>query len=321
VINLKSKSGLAMAENNNLTQRNLQGKKRLIIALVIILTILVVEFIGGFLSNSLSLMGDAAHMLVDALALGLSLFAINVAAKPATAEKTYGFHRAEIIVALVNGIILILISLFIFYQAYNRFMNPPDIQAPIMLVVAAIGLVANICAMLVLRNTTKSNLNLKAAFWHIIGDAVSSLGVIIAAIIIFFTGFQFVDAVIAILIGGIIIWGASGLIKESINVLLEAVPKNIKNEDVVKAIEDIEGVIDIHEMHIWSITTGVNSLSAHIVIEDRMLSDCNNILQSINDMLKYKFDIIHTTLQLECGNCTSGLVCNINPVNLKEKRD
>jgi cobalt-zinc-cadmium efflux system protein len=153
VINLKSESGLEMAENNHLAQRNLQGRKRLIIALAIILTILVVEFIGGFLSNSLSLMGDAAHMLVDALALGLSLFAINVAAKPATTEKTYGFHRAEIIVALVNGIILILISLFIFYQAYNRFMNPPEIQAPIMLIVAAIGLVANICAMLVLRKS------------------------------------------------------------------------------------------------------------------------------------------------------------------------
>ena len=310
-----------METHNHLAERNNRNKKRLQIALGIILAILVVEFIGGLLSNSLSLMGDAAHMLVDALALGLALFAINIAGKPATAEKTYGFYRAEIIVALINGIILILVALFIFYQAYTRFLNPPEIQAPIMLVVAAIGLVANVCAMLILRNTTKSNLNLKAAFWHIIGDAISSLGVIVAAVIIFLTGFQFVDALIAVLIGGIIIWGASGLIKDSIDVLLEAVPKNIKNEDVIKAVEKVNGVIGIHEMHIWAITTGVNSLSAHIVIEDQMLSNCNGIVQSINDMLKEKFDIIHTTLQLECGSCTSDLVCSVNPANLDDKHD
>jgi cobalt-zinc-cadmium efflux system protein len=310
-----------METHNHLNQRSSYNKKRLQITLGIILSILVVEFAGGLLSNSLALMGDAAHMLVDALALGLALFAINIAGKPATAEKTYGFHRVEIIVALVNGIILILVSLFIFYQAYMRFLSPPEIKAPIMLVVAAIGLIANVCAMLVLRGTAGSNLNLRAAFWHIIGDAISSLGVIAAAVIISITGFRFVDALIAVLIGGIIIWGASGLIKESIDILLESVPENLKNEDVVRAIENVKGVLGVHEMHIWAITSGVNSLSAHIVIEDRMLSNCNGIVQSVNDVLKEKFDIIHTTLQLECGSCASGLVCSVNPANLNSKHD
>jgi cobalt-zinc-cadmium efflux system protein len=308
-----------METDIHLNQSNQYNKKRLWIALGIILAILVVEFVGGLLSNSLSLMGDAAHMLVDALALGLAIFAINIAARPATPEKTYGFYRVEIIVALINGIILILVALYIFYQSYNRFFNPPEIKAPIMLVVAAVGLVANVSAMMLLRNTTKSSLNLRAAFWHIIGDAISSLGVIAAAVIIFFTGFKFFDALIAVLIGGIIIWGASGLIKESIDILLESAPKNIKGEDVVKAIENIEGVRGAHDMHVWTITTGVNSLSAHIVIEDRMVSDCSGIVQSINEMLREKFDIIHTTLQLECGSCTSELTCSVNPSNINNK--
>jgi cobalt-zinc-cadmium efflux system protein len=313
-------SNITMETNNHISERNSFNKKRLQIALVIILVVLVVEFIGGLVSNSLSLMGDAAHMLVDTLALGLSLFAINIAARPATAEKTYGFYRVEIIVALINGIILILVALFIFYQAYTRFLNPPEIKAPVMLVVAVIGLIANICAMILLRDTTKTNLNLKAAFWHILGDAISSLGVIAAAVIIFLTGFKFVDALIAVLIGGIIIWGASGLIKESIDVLLESVPKHIKSEDVVREIENIKGVLGIHEMHIWTITTGVNSLSAHIVIEDRMVSDCHDIVRMINDILREKFNIIHTTLQLECGNCISDLTCSVNPANMNNNR-
>jgi cobalt-zinc-cadmium efflux system protein len=175
--------------------------------------------------------------------------------------------------------------------------------------------------MIILRGTAKSNLNLKAAFWHIIGDAISSLGVITAAIIIFTTGFERADAIIAVLIAGIILWGASGLIKESIDILLEAVPKNIKRDDVVKAIEEVKGVLTVHDLHIWTITSGVNSMSAHVVIEDQTISNCQGIIQKINDVLIKKFNIMHTTLQMECGTCVSDSVCSVSPADLNDNHN
>ncbi len=283
------------------------------ITLVIVGVITAVEVVGGILSNSLALLGDAGHMLVDGLALGLSLFAMALARRPATASRTYGYHRAEIMAALTNGIVLVLVSLFIFYEAYWRFFNPPQVRTPLMIAVATIGLVANLAMVLLLRRRSRRSLNIKAAFWHIVGDTISSVGVIIGGVIILFTGWYIADPIIAVLIGVIILWGAVRIVGESSNILLESVPQNIKVVEVVAAIKAVPGVQDVHDIHIWTITSGLNALSAHLRIEDQTVSRSAEIVEAVNQHLAQDFDIRHTTLQLECQSCPTGLVCGISP--------
>jgi cobalt-zinc-cadmium efflux system protein len=291
-----------------------RGKKRMIIILCLVISIMIIEIVGGIISNSLSLLSDAAHMLVDGLAIGLALFASIVASRPATSRKTYGYYRVEIIAALVNGVILGIITIYIFFQAYNRFINPPEIEGPVMLLVAGIGLVANLTGLLLLRRVSKANLNIKAAFWHIMGDTFSSLGVIIAAMIIIFTGWKYADGIMAVLIGCIILWGSIELIKEAVNVLLEGVPRNIKVEEIISEIKNIAGIIDVHDIHIWSITSGINALSAHLQIDDQKVSESEKIISTVNGMLSGKYNITHTTFQVECS-CGTGTVCSINSGN------
>lgn len=288
------------------------GQRALIQVLVIVSVIMVAEVIGGILSNSLALLGDAGHMLVDALALGLSLFAITIARRPATPEKTYGYHRVEILAALTNGIILALVAIYIFYEAYQRILEPPHVQAPLMIGVAAIGLIANLIGIWLLRSARHGNLNIRAAFWHVLGDTISSLGVIVAGIIIAITGWGMADAVIAIVIGGIILWGATRLVRESVDILLEAVPKHIQVSDVIEVIKGVPGVEDVHDIHVWTITSGIHALSAHLRIEDQRVSTSADIVETVNRDLSQRFNITHTTLQLECESCPSGLVCDIN---------
>lgn len=292
-----------------------KGSSRLRIALVIVLVIMVVEVIGGILSNSLALLGDAGHMLVDALALGLSLFALAIARRPATLTKTYGYHRVEIMAALANGVTLVLVAVYIFYEAYQRFLEPPMIQAPLMLLVASIGLVANLAGIWLLRGVSHGNLNIKAAFWHIVGDTISSVGVIVAGVIISVTGWGVVDPIIAVFIGCIILWGAVRLVRESVDILLEAAPKHIQVDKVIETIKNVSGVEDVHDIHIWTITSGIHALSTHLLIDDQMVSRSAEIVEAVNQDLAQQFDIAHTTLQLECEkceSCPSGIICNIS---------
>ena len=291
------------------------GRKRLGIALGIVLVVMALEVTGGILSNSLALLSDAGHMLVDALALGLSLFAVTVAGRPATSRKTYGYHRVEIIAALVNGTALLLVSAYIFYEAYHRFLNPPAVHAVTMLLVAVVGLGANLAGILLLRDVSRESLNIKAAFWHVVGDTISSVGVIIAALIIFITGWRYADSVIAVFIGCIVLWGAVRLVRESVDILLEAVPKHIRVSDVIEAIKRVAGVEDVHDMHIWTITSGMYALSAHVVIEDQTVSRSADIVQEINEGLANNFNIRHTTLQVECESCPAGFICELSPTN------
>jgi len=295
-------------ETNHLTST---GGKRLKIVLGIVLVVMAAEIIGGILSGSLALLGDAAHMLVDALALGLALFAVTIARRPATPTKTYGYHRAEIIAALANGTILALVSVYIFYEAYQRFLEPPHIKAPIMLLVASIGLIANLIGIFILRKAGRDNLNIKAAFWHIAGDAISSIGVITGGLIIATTGWYLVDPIIAVCIGVIILWGAVRIVRESADILLEAVPRHIDVGKVIEAIKNVSGVEDVHDIHIWTITSGMHALSAHIRIEDQIVSQSTEIVSKVNQDLAQNFNISHTTLQLECESCPTGLVCDI----------
>jgi len=290
------------------------GSRPLKIALAIVLTVMVAEVIGGIMSGSLALLGDAGHMLVDALALGLSLFALTIARRPATPTRTYGYHRVEIMAALANGTILILVSIYIFYEAYQRALEPPPVQAPLMLLVATVGLIANLAGILLLRKSSRRNLNLRAAFWHIVGDTISSVGVIVGGIIIAITGWYIVDPIIAVFIGGIILWGAARLVSESVDILLEAVPRHIDVEKVIATIKSISGVDEVHDMHVWTITSGMHALSAHLLITDQMVSKSAEIVETVNQDLARYFNITHTTLQLECEkceSCPSGIICNM----------
>lgn len=284
------------------------------ITLGIVLLIMVAELIGGFLSNSLALISDAGHMLIDALALTLSLFAMSMARRPATRTRTFGYHRVEILAALANGLSVFVVSLYIFYEAYQRFSEPHEVKVPLMLVIAVIGLVANVAGVLLLRGGGTSSLNIRAAFWHIIGDTLSSVGVIASAIIIGLTGFTLADPIIAVVIGIIILIGAVRLIRESIDILSEKVPKNIRVDKVIEKIKEIPGVLEVHDVHVWTLTSGVNALSAHVLITDQMVSRSSGIIQTAQTELREHFGIAHATLQLECNRCEScpeGTICQI----------
>lgn len=286
----------------------------LIITLLIVSGVMLAEFIGGIFSNSLALVGDAGHMLVDSLALGLSLFALYLARRPSTLTRTYGYHRVEIMAALANGTVLLLVAAFIFYEAYQRFRNPGEVEAPLMLGVAVVGLVANLIGILLLRKGSHASLNVKGAFWHIISDTISSVGVIIAGLIIAFTGWPYADPVVAMIIGVIILFGALRLVRDSVDILMEAVPRNVKIEEVVDQIQTVPGVEEIHDIHIWTITSGIVALSAHLMIQDQMVSLSSEVRDSVNRMLAERYGITHTTLQLECSRCNScpmGVVCQL----------
>lgn len=268
--------------------------------------ILLAELVGGILTNSLALLSDAGHMLTDLLALGLSYFAISMARRPATDEKTFGFHRTEILAALANGATLVVICLLIFYEAYHRFSNPPEVRTGGMLIVATIGLVANLVSAVLLSGHSGS-LNVRGAFLHVLGDALSSVGIILGGLLILVTGWFWVDPVVSVGIGIIIIAGAYNLVRESVEILLEATPQNIVLEDVRNALLSIQGVLDVHDLHVWCLTPQICSLSTHLVITDVMTSRSDETLREINQLLAKRFQIDHTTIQFECAHCNGDL--------------
>jgi cobalt-zinc-cadmium efflux system protein len=273
---------------------------------------MVAEFVGGLLSNSLALLSDAGHMLMDILALLLSLFALQFATRPATEKQTFGFYRLEILAALINGAVLLVLSLFIFYEAYQRLIQPREIRGLLMLGVAAIGLGANIVSALVLKAGSHESLNVRGAFLHVMGDLLSSLGVTLGGAIILLTGWQRVDSIIGFFIGIIILVGAYKLVMDSVHILLESTPKDIGLEEVTDGVKAIEGVRDLHHVHLWTITSGIYALSAHVLIEDQMTSRSSQILEDINRFLREKFNIDHTTIQFECEACETDLVCRLD---------
>ncbi|MBU0672517.1 MAG: cation diffusion facilitator family transporter [Candidatus Margulisbacteria bacterium] len=287
------------------------NRTALTLALSITALMMVLEFVGGLVSGSLALLSDAGHMLTDTGALALALFALWFSRRPATPEKTYGFYRIEILSALLNGSLLIVIAGYIFFEAVQRFISPTEVRGSLMLAVAAIGLVANLVGAFILSKGSKENLNVKAALWHILSDAFSSIGVIVAGLIIIFTGVTIVDPIIGFIIGLVILRGAWRVVKESVDILLEATPKHIKHEEVVKALKNVQGVRDVHDLHIWTITSGLVALSAHVLIEDTLVSKCGDVSRTLKKILKGKFGISHATMEFECENCPDGLVCRI----------
>jgi cobalt-zinc-cadmium efflux system protein len=287
------------------------GGNDLLVALGITVLMMIAEVIGGLISNSLALLSDAGHMLIDNISLLLSFFAMKFATMPATDKKTFGFYRLEILAALINGVTLVLISLYIIYEAYFRILHPQPVHGTLMLVIASIGLVANIIGAAILMKHRHANLNIHGAFLHIMGDAAVSVGVIIGGIVIVNTGWYLIDPILSILISCVIIYGAWDLLKESVNILLESAPSHINIESIAALISTVEGIREAYHIHVWTITSGVYAMSAHVIIEDRLVSGCRNVIAEIKDLLSKKFHIEHSTIQIECEKCEPGGVCSL----------
>lgn len=275
----------------------------LMLATAITATFTVVELVGGWLSGSLALLSDAGHMFTDTLALGLSLAAVRIAMRPATEERTFGSMRAEILAAFVNGATLVLISLLIFYESIGRLLHPRTVDAPLMLGVAVAGLVANAAGVYILRDRSEDNLNVRGAMWHMFGDLLSSVGVIVGAVLIMLFDLRMADPVLSIIIGAIILVGAWKLVTQSTAILLESVPGHMKLDDVRQALLAVEGVEDVHDLHVWTLSSGFYAMSGHIVVKDRPVSDCSALIAGIEGVLRERFGISHTTIQLECRTC------------------
>jgi cobalt-zinc-cadmium efflux system protein len=271
--------------------------ERLKWALAISLAYFFAELVAGFLTNSLALLSDAGHMISDVGAMTLSLFAFRMARRPATHQSTYGFHRMEILAALFNGLALWLIVGMIFAAAFNRFFNPPVVESFGMMIVAIIGLLVNIAAAAILHGGHRHNLNLRGAFLHVVSDAIGSVGAIVAGLIMLTTDWYVADPLISFFIGLLILFSSWSLVKDSLSVLMQAVPKGIRLEEVRRTIEAVEGVTNVHDLHIWAVTSDIFTLSAHAVVESG--GDFHEVLNGIEDTLRERYNIEHTTIQLE----------------------
>ncbi len=291
-------------------QIHLQKKFKL--ALIITFFVFLVEVIGGIWSGSLALLSDAAHVMSDVLSLLISWLAIYLSTRPATSSRTFGYHRAEVFAAFINGISLIGISGWIFYKAYHRYISPEEIQVTGMFIVACFGLLANLFILWKLHGESHGNLNVRSAVLHVVGDTLSSVAVVIGGVFIYFTSWYPIDAILSFVIGGIILFGAVNVTREAVHILLENSPRDTDALTVAKYLSGLAPVKDVHDMHIWSLCSNYNALSAHVVIHENNPLPQDIILQQINSELQSRFNINHTTLQLEHIACTQegNLLCN-----------
>ena len=288
------------------------NKKALFWAFLLIATFMVVEVIGGVITNSLALLSDAGHMLSDAAALGLSLFAMKLGEKKATQSKTYGYKRFEIIAAALNGLTLIVISIYIFVEAYHRFSEPPEVQSMGMLTISVIGLIVNIIAAWILMSGDKDeNLNVRSAFLHVLGDMLGSVGAITAALLIYFFDWGLADPIASVAVAILIIISGWRVTKESFHVLMEGTPEQIELDEVKEEIMKIPEVKDVHDVHVWSITSGMLMLSGHIAVKGEGAHD--RVLKKAQELLHDRFGIDHSTLQVEGEE--HGCPCAHGPCN------
>ena len=285
-------------------------EKRLIWAIVVTLIVLFAEAAGGLAANSLALLSDAGHVLTDVFALALSLIAVYIGKRPSDYRATYGYQRIGILAALVNGSTLVVISVFIFVETYKRIFSPPEINSNVMLSVAVGGLIGNIVMARLLKGG-RGDLNIKSAWLHVLGDLFTSAGVIIAGIVIRFTGWRLADPIMSGLVGVVIILGGGRVIKEALWIFLELSPLGFHAEDISKALCAMEHVLGVHDVHLWSIGHGVPAFSAHVLLSDRKISETDMIRREIEEKLS-ELGIKHTVLQMECAECqTNGLYCQI----------
>lgn len=273
-------------------------------SLIVTTLFVVVELVAGIQAHSLALLSDAGHNFTDALALGLAWAGVYLESKPADETKTYGYHRAGVLAAFINALTLVGLSLWILYEAVTRLRAPESVHETVMMAVAGLGLAVNTGIMLALRGASHGDLNVRGAFIHMLGDALGSVAIIAGAVVIRFTGWQQVDPILSILLAVLIAYTAWDIVRESLNILLEGLPRDMNLGEVSAAVRAIEGVLDVHDLHIWSLGSSTHALSCHVLIEDVPPSSSEVILRRMNAMLLDKFDIGHTTIQFEHVGCT-----------------
>jgi cobalt-zinc-cadmium efflux system protein len=278
--------------------RNLgQNRRDLTITLAITATYCLVEFVGGILTNSLALMSDAGHMIADVGALGISLFALQLSQRPPTASKTFGYHRVEILAAFVNGLALWLIVGLIFREAYQRLFDPPVVRSVGMIIIAAVGLVINLIGMLVLHRSQAESLNVRAAFVHVLGDALGSVGAIVAGIVMLASEWYLADPLVSIGIGVLILYSSWGIVRESVDILMQGTPREMRLEDIEQCLLGIKGVCQVHDLHVWTLTSGRYLLSVHLVVAGD--DEQRAIIGAAQVRLRERFGIGHTTVQVD----------------------
>ena len=267
------------------------------LTLALTLAYTVVEAVGGFLTDSLALLADAGHMLSDSSSLAIALLAAWLATRPATPERSFGFRRAEILAALANGVSLVAVSIWIFIEAFRRLSDPPDVLGGWMLAVAAGGVAVNLVAASLLFRADRQNLNVRAALQHVFADILGSLGVVAAALVILVTGWAYADPLISIAVGLLVLASSWGVLRDSVSILLEATPRGLDARAVEQAIVGSPGVVSLHDLHIWTITSGFPALSAHVLVARG--DDCHERRRELEAMLGSEFGITHTTLQVD----------------------
>lgn len=292
----------------------MNNEKRLALTFLVTLLILAGEVVGGYLSNSLALLSDAGHMVTDALAIALGLVAARISKKPSDKNATFGYHRVGLLAALVNGMSLLVIAVLIFYESYERLLAPPQINIPVMLGIATLGLAGNI-AMAFILGHSREDLNMKSVWLHVLGDTLSSVGVIVSSIIIHFTGWTYADPIASVLIGGVIIWGGVRLVRDTVSVFLNLTPRGFDVETLARNITDMPEVQDIHDVHLWPIAHNHVAFSAHVLVSDQSLAEVEMTKRNIEHMLKTN-GVVHSTLQIECECATcgnNGMYCRVEP--------
>jgi cobalt-zinc-cadmium efflux system protein len=284
--------------------------------------ILLAELIGGLLSHSLALLSDAGHVFADVIALALSWYGVRQAERAANSRMTFGYHRIGVVVAITNAVTIFIIAAIILYEAYNRFQQPPEVNSRLMLFVAAIGLAVNVFVTAWLRREQRSNINIRSVFWHTMGDALASVGVIAGAIIIMLTDAFWVDPVISVAISLIILWAAWTIFREGFRVILEATPGDVDVLAMINVLKQIPGVKDVHDVHVWSISPELRAMNGHILIEDISTSAASDIRAKIEQVVREQYHVTHTTLQMECDKCTANdLFCDMDGGGNEEHRN
>ncbi|MGE0882847.1 MAG: cation diffusion facilitator family transporter [Blastocatellales bacterium] len=273
------------------------SQRTLLIVLALTFTYMLAEAVGGYLANSLALLSDAGHMFTDVAALGLALLALRFASRPATPNKTYGFYRLEILAALANGVTLIVLSILICVEAYERFRQPEEVQGWTLVWIATGGLAINIVSAWLLARAHRDNLNMRGAFLHVLGDLLGSVAAIAAGVLIVWQGWRWADPLFSVIISLLIVFNAWRIVTEALNVLLEAVPSHISASSVEKAIRTVAGVREVHDLHIWTITSDRHVLTAHVVVNSA--DESYRVLREVRALLAERFNLPHSTIQIE----------------------
>ncbi len=278
-----------------------QHRSRMLVVLALTVTVLVAEIIGGWITGSLALLADAGHMFTDVAGITLAILAVTFASRPASDTRTYGYYRLEILAAVINAVLLFGVAAFILVEAWRRWSEPPDVEGGLMLAFATVGLVANLIGLAVLRSGSKESLNVKGAYLEVLGDTLGSAAVIVAALVIALTGWQRADIVASVLVAAMILPRTWTLLREATDVLLEAVPKGTDLAAIRQHILDTPGVLDAHDLHVWTLTSGMPVLSVHVVVDQAVLADNSGgqVLDALGDCLAHHFDVEHCTFQLE----------------------